>query len=82
MIVKQGLRINFKIDWQASVENCRKQGAIEKMKQGYDIAIKAQQQIKEEIEYEKEIVCRVVNGNKVKKRKVKQESELSEIAEK
>lgn len=56
--------------------------SIEKMKQGYDIAIKAQQQIKEEIEYEKEIVCRVVNGNKVKKRKVKQESELSEIAEK
>ena len=54
----------------------------EKMKQGYDIAVKAQQQIKEEIEYEKEIVCRVVNGNKVKKRKVKQESELSEIAEK
>lgn len=56
--------------------------SIEKMKQGYDIAAKAQQQIKEEIEYEKEIVCRVVNGNKVKKRKVKQESELSEIAEK
>lgn len=56
--------------------------SIEKMKQGYDIAIKAQQQIKEEMEYEKEIVCRVVNGNKVKKRKVKQESELSEIAEK
>ena len=56
--------------------------SIEKMKQGYDIAIKAQQQIKEEIEYEKEIVCRVVTGNKVKKRKVKQESELSEIAEK
>lgn len=56
--------------------------SIEKMKQGYDIAVKAQQQIKEEIEYEKEIVCRVVNGNKVKKRKVKQESELSEIAEK
>ena len=55
---------------------------VEKMKQGYDIAIKAQQQIKEEMEYEKEIVCRVVNGNKVKKRKVKQESELSEIAEK
>lgn len=56
--------------------------SIEKMKQGYDIAIKAQQQIKEEIEYEAGIVCRVVNGNKVKKRKVKQESELSEIAEK
>ena len=55
---------------------------IEKMKQGYDIAIKAQKQIKEEMEYEKEIVCRVINGNKVKKRKVKQESELSEIAEK
>ena len=56
--------------------------SIEKMKQGYDIAVKAQQQIKEEMEYEKEIVCRVVNGNKVKKRKVKQESEISEIAEK
>jgi hypothetical protein len=56
--------------------------SIEKMKQGYDIAIKAQQQIKEEKEYEAGIVCRVVNGNKVKKRKVKQESELSEIAEK
>ena len=56
--------------------------SIEKMKQGYDIAVKAQQQIKEDLEYEKEIVCRVVNGNKVKKRKVKQESEISEIAEK
>lgn len=55
---------------------------IEKMKQGHDIALKAQQQIKEEMEYEKEIVCRVINGNKVKKRKVKKESELSEIAEK
>ena len=54
----------------------------DKMKQGYEIAVKAQQQIKEDHEYEAGIVCRVVNGNKVKKRKVKQESELSEIAEK
>lgn len=56
--------------------------SVEKTKQGYEIAVKAQQHIKEEQEYEAGIVCRVINGNKVKKRKVKQESELSEIAEK
>lgn len=54
----------------------------EKVKQGSELLKQADKQIKEDLEYEKEIVCRVVNGNKVKKRKVKQESEISEIAEK
>lgn len=54
----------------------------EKIKQGSELLKQADKQIKEDLEYEKEIVCRVVNGNKVKKRKVKQESEISEIAEK
>lgn len=56
--------------------------SIEKMKQGVEISAAAAKHILEDIEYEAGIVCRVVNGNKVKKRKVKQESELSEIAEK
>ncbi len=53
-----------------------------KMLQGAEIAHKAAEQNLSELEYEAGIVCRVINGNKVKKRKVKQESELSEIAEK
>ena len=56
--------------------------SIEKMKQGVEISAAATKHILEDMEYEAGIVCRVVNGNKVKKRKVKQESELSEIAEK
>jgi hypothetical protein len=54
----------------------------EKLLLGAEISDAAARHILEDIEYEAGIVCRVVNGNKVKKRKVKQESELSEIAEK
>lgn len=37
------------------------------------IVSKSMEVNQKEIEYEKEITCRVINGNKVKKRKVKKE---------
>lgn len=46
-----------------------------KMILGAEIANKAAEHTLKELEYEKEITCRVINGNKVKKRKVRKDEE-------
>lgn len=51
---------------------------LEKAQQGLEIANKAAEHTLSELEYEKEIVCRVINGNKVKKRKVKKDDDHNE----
>ena len=50
----------------------------DQMKAGADIMQKAQAHKKDAIEREKEIVCRVVNGNKVKKRKYQKDEPKQE----
>ena len=54
----------------------------DQMKAGADIMQKAQAHKEDALEREKEIVCRVVNGNKVKKRKYHKEEEPKEGQEK
>lgn len=54
----------------------------DQMKAGADIMQKAQAHKEDAIEREKDIVCRVVNGNKVKKRKYhKEEKQQEEVQE-
>ena len=54
----------------------------DQMQAGADIMQKAQAHKEDAIEREKEIVCRVVNGNKVKKRKYhKEEKQQEEVQE-
>lgn len=47
------------------------------------IVSKSMEVNQKELEYEKEITCRVINGNKVKKRKVKKEESqnINEVEE-
>lgn len=53
----------------------------DQMQAGADIMQKAQAHKEDAIEREKEIVCRVVNGNKVKKRKYHKEEKQQEEAQ-